>query len=287
MSKKRTVSALACAKLNLYLDITGTRPDGYHELETVMQSVSLADEVTVAFSGGTGITVSCDVSAVPADESNLAYKAAQRFIEETGERVKLHIDIKKRIPSGAGMGGGSADAAAVLAIMDKAFPDRVSRERLFELAAELGADVPFCLAGGTRICRGIGEKMSDTEPFSGCYLIIMPDFTCPTGEAYKKYDGSPVPARGRLEEFTAAAARGEFYTELYNVFEVLYADDRIEDIKRRLLDGGARAAMMTGSGAAVFGVFDAYDGALAAARLFSTGFVGVCRSVDSGVIINK
>ncbi len=285
MSDKRTISAFACAKLNLYLDIMGTLPDGYHELETVMQSIDLCDTVTVDISSGAGISVSCNKPEIPADERNLAYKAAQRFVDETGEQVQLHIDIKKSIPSGAGMGGGSADAAAVLAILDEAFPDRVSHKRLLQLAAELGADVPFCLEGGTKLCKGIGEIMSDTEPFIGCYLIIMPDFTCPTGAAYKKYDNAPIPKKGRLDDFICAAARGEFYTELYNVFEVLYADERIESIKSRLLDSGAKAAMMTGSGAAVFGVFDTADSALAAANKFPDGFVGVCSTSAKGILI--
>ena len=287
MSKKRTISAIAHAKLKLYLDITGRRSDGYHELETVMQSISLGDLVTVDLSGGTGITISCDKPDIPADECNLAYKAAQLFLDETGERVKLHIDIKKRIPSGAGMGGGSADAAAVLAILDKAYPEKVSRERLFELATELGADVPFCLAGGTKICKGIGEKMSDTEPFSGYYLVIMPDFTCPTGEAYKRYDNSPIAPKGRLDGFISAAAKGEFYTELYNVFEVLYADERIEGIKARLLESGAKAAMMTGSGAAVFGVFENIQSAVNAAADFPTSFVGTFCTSDDGIEFRK
>ncbi len=271
------ITAKAYAKLNLYLDITGMRSDGYHELESVMQLISLHDIVDIEINEGSGITISCDRPEIPSDERNIAYKAAQRYLEAAGLSRRVDICIKKNIPSGAGMGGGSADAAAVLRSLHEELGAPVSRERLFDIAAALGADVPFCLAGGTKICRGIGEIMEDMEPFYGCYLVIMPDFTCPTGAAYKKYDSSPVPVKGRLDSFIGAAARGSFHTELYNVFEVLYNDERIVSVKEMLMEAGAMAAMMTGSGAAVFGVFESPQAAQKAAERCS-GVVGIYHS---------
>ncbi len=276
--------AHANAKLNLYLDITGRREDGYHLLETVMQSIDLYDIVEIQISAGSGITVRCDADGIPSDERNIAYKAAKRYMEMADVNANVMIDIQKRIPSGAGMGGGSADAAAVLYVMEDHF-GVLGTERLMELAASLGADVPFCLAGGTKVCTGIGEIMRDTHPVKGCwFLVVMPDFTCPTGEAYARYDAAPLPARNALAEFEDALSGG-FADKMYNSFGELYADPRIEDIITRLKASGAEGALLTGSGAAVFGVFSDRAMAAAAAVGFPSFFTAVCRPEPVGVKI--
>lgn len=276
----------ACAKLNLYLDITGRRADGYHLLETVMQSVSLADEVTVVVSAGSGITLSCSREDIPTDSRNTAYRAAELFLEKADACGSVCIDIEKRIPSGAGMGGGSADAAAVLKALNEAFDQPLSEAELLGIAAQVGADVPFCLAGGTKLCRGIGEEMSDTVPAEGVFLVVKPEFGCPTGEAYRKYDESPLPVNGGLERFTAALP-GNYPPEMYNVFQRLYADQRIEDICARLNVLGARGAMLTGSGSAVFGVFDSETSAQRVSGEFPGCFTAVCGCVREGVSIEE
>lgn len=276
--------AHANAKLNLYLDITGRREDGYHLLETVMQSIDLYDIVEIQISAGSGITVRCDADGIPSDERNIAYKAAKRYMEMADVNANVMIDIQKRIPSGAGMGGGSADAAAVLYVMEDHF-GVLGTERLMELAASLGADVPFCLAGGTKVCTGIGEIMRDTHPVKGCwFLVVMPDFTCPTGEAYARYDAAPLPARNALAEFEDALSGG-FADKMYNSFGELYADPRIEDIITRLKASGAEGALLTGSGAAVFGTFSDRAAAEAAAVGFPSFFTAVCRPEPVGVKI--
>lgn len=276
--------ALANAKLNLYLDITGRREDGYHLLETVMQSIDLYDIVEIQISAGSGIAIRCDADGIPSDERNIAYKAAKRYMEMAGVKANVMVDIQKRIPSGAGMGGGSADAAAVLYVMEDHF-GVLGTERLMELAASLGADVPFCLAGGTKVCTGIGEIMRDTHPVKDCwFLVVMPDFTCPTGEAYARYDAAPLPARNALAEFEDALSGG-FADKMYNSFGELYADPRIEDIISRLKDSGAEGALLTGSGAAVFGVFSDRATAEAAAVGFPRFFTAVCRPEPVGVKI--
>jgi len=278
------VTVIANAKLNLYLDITGTRKDGYHLLETVMQSVSLSDIVDVDILSGSGIELSCDRADIPSDERNIAYKAAKAYLDAAEIDVKLRISIQKRIPSGAGMGGGSADAAAVLAALDRHF-GALSEKRLYEIALSVGADVPFCLAGGTRICEGIGEELSDCTPVSGCcFLVVMPDFTCPTGEAYKKYDSAPVAVRGELSQFTKSLSDIGFAKKLYNVFEELYCDERIEDIKKRLILAGAEGAALTGSGAAVFGVFSDEVRAAEAAKQLPMYFTAVCSPMKCGTL---
>lgn len=277
------MTVIANAKINLYLDIVGRREDGYHLLETVMQSVTLSDILKIDVSEGDGISLSCDAPHIPSDERNIAFKSARRYLEEAGVSAQVMIDIQKRIPSGAGMGGGSADAAAVLLAMERRFA-ALGMERLTELAAEIGADVPFCLWGGTRICTGIGEKMQQTTDVKdSCFLIVMPDFTCPTGEAYARYDKAPIPPKNGMEEFTASLP-DSFADKLYNSFEVLYADERINKIKDRLMASGAEGALLTGSGAAVFGVFGGREAAEAAAKCFPQYFTAVCEPIDKGVI---
>jgi len=262
----------AYAKLNLYLDIVGRRADGYHLLETVMQSISLCDEVTVNAEEGDGeISISCDRGDVPTDSRNTAYKAAELFMRETREKLCINIDIKKSIPSGAGMGGGSADAAAALRELNarRGFP--LSMDGLLKIAAEVGADVPFCLAGGTKLCRGIGEKLSPLPPVKKYFAVVKPDFSCPTAEAYRKYDSSPVIGRGGIGRFLEKLPN-DFAGEMYNVFQVLYADERIGALCRRLKECGAENAILTGSGSAVFGVFGSFDRAKDAAE----GLGGFC-----------
>ena len=282
-----TLTVTAAAKLNLYLDITGRRDDGYHLLETVMQSITLSDIVTLSLDEGNGITVTCDMPSIPCDEKNIAYKAAERYLKAAGIEKKVGIEIQKRIPSGAGMGGGSADAAAVLAGLDKMLGSPLDEERLYSIAAEIGADVPFCLVGGTKLCTGIGEVMSDTyEVKESFFLVVMPDFTCPTGAAYGRYDNSPVSPKNAVKEFELSVKNGSFASAMYNIFEVLYADKRIADIKNKLIAAGAEGAMLTGSGAAVFGVFTAEEAALKAAGCFPTYFTSVCRPTKKNIIFS-
>lgn len=272
----------AYAKLNLYLDITGRRADGYHLLETVMQSVSLADEVTVVVSAGSGITLSCSREDIPSDSRNTAYRAAELFLQRAGASGSVCIDIEKNIPSGAGMGGGSADAAAVLRGLNQIYGEPLSERQLLDIAVQVGADVPFCLIGGTKLCQGIGEEMSDFPAAKGVFVVVKPDFSCPTGEAYRKYDSSPIAPRGGLEKFRAAMPEN-YAPEMYNVFQRLYADERIENICSRLTELGARGAMLTGSGSAVFGVFDGAEAAHAAQAEFPGSVL--CSAVGEGVII--
>ena len=158
---KNSVTLTACGKLNLFLDIVGKRDDGYHLLEIVMQSVSVKDRLSFSLEKGTGVELRCDVPGIPTDGSNLIIKAVDRFCEKTGAKPdgRLIIDLKKNIPSMAGMGGGSADCAAALAAMNELSAAGLSMTELLDMAQTLGADVPFTLMGGTALCEGIGEMM--------------------------------------------------------------------------------------------------------------------------------
>lgn len=276
------LKACAYAKLNLYLDITGRREDGYHLLETVMQSVSFADVVTVVVCPGNGITLTCSREDIPTDRHNTAYRAAELFMQYSGTVGRVMLDIEKHIPSGAGLGGGSADAAAVLRGLNKLFGEPLSEQQLLDIAVQVGADVPFCLVGGTKLCSGIGEKMSELPAAKGIFVVVKPDFSCPTGEAYRKYDSEPVAPHGGLERFQAALP-DNYAPQMYNVFQKLYADERIESICRRFMELGALGAMLTGSGSAVFGVFDDAHTAAAAQKEFRGSVL--CSAVGEGVCI--
>lgn len=276
------ITLLANAKLNLYLDITGKREDGYHLLETVMQSVDLCDIITLKLQGN-GISITCSDPEIPCDEKNICYTAARLFGNAVGENINALIHIEKRIPHGAGMGGGSADAAAVLTGLNRLFKDALSKERLMKLAAGLGADVPFCIEGGLKLCRGIGDELHNAEPLpERVYLAVMPDFRCSTKEAYEQWDSEPVKPHGMAEEFTRSGEK--FPEKIYNTFAELYNDRRISAVTEKLRSLGAEGSGLTGSGAAVFGVFRDGKTAAQAARDFPNFFTAVCKPVKKGII---
>jgi 4-diphosphocytidyl-2-C-methyl-D-erythritol kinase len=238
----------AYAKLNLRLAITGKRPDGYHEIDTIMRSVSLADDVTVTITAGQGLTSTFG-------EQDICLKAARLFFQTIGagaaigESAAVAIRIDKRIPMQAGMGGGSADAAAVLRILNRHFGGRMSPAQLSAVALKVGADVPFCLVGGTKICRGIGEIMTEINLPEMHYVVVMPGFSTDTKAAYARWD-----ALGR--QGGADWAQNRLYC---NVFEELLGGAEREEvlqIKARLSSLGAAGVCMTGSGCAVFGAFE-------------------------------
>ena len=252
----------AYGKLNLSLDVTEKRPDGYHEMVMLMQTVSLCDELTLRFEGA-GVTARSNLRYVPNDERNLAVRAARRYLDAVGESERaLRIDLKKRIPVGAGMGGGSADAAAVLRALDRYYGARLGRERLIELAAEIGSDVAFCLVGGTMLATGRGEELRPLRALPACrFVIVKPSFAVSTPELFRKLDSTPLRIHPDTAGLLKALDEGklpELCRRMYNVFEDV--DDRrlstVREIKGKLLDGGALGAVMTGTGSAVFGIFD-------------------------------
>lgn len=275
------ITVMARAKLNLYLDIVGRRNDGYHILETVLQSVDLCDIVEVT-AAREGIAVSCSNPEIPQGDGNICHKAAKRFLERVDGNFGVDIHIEKRIPDGAGLGGGSADAAAVLYALNELNGLPMRPDELLKLAAEIGADVPFCLTGGLAVCRGIGEVIEPMSPLpERFYVIVKPNFRCPTQAAYKLWDSKPVPSKNALEAFCDAGSR---YPEmLYNVFEEIYGNPEISAIKAKLIETGALGALLTGSGSAVFGVYKTAQEAASAARAFPEMFTAVASPVNSGL----
>ena len=253
----------AYAKLNISLDVTERREDGYHDMLMVMQTVSLCDEVTVTFDGGDRVRARSNLRFIPNDERNLAVKAALCFLEETGHAGQgMLIEINKRIPVGAGMGGGSSDAAAVLRALNRLYGDPLDRGQLCRLSERIGSDVPFCVWGGTALASGRGEKLEVLPDMPDCrFIICKPEFSISTPELFRKLDEIKLrchPDTAGLVEAIRQGQLAQICRRMYNVFEDV--DDRrmrtVADIKSILLDHGALGAVMTGTGSAVFGVFE-------------------------------
>ena len=259
----KSISEKAYAKINISLDVTGRRADGYHEMLMVMQSVTLCDDISIQLCHNAKSSAECNLHFVPGDERNLAVRAANRFFERAGiENVGAHISIKKNIPVGAGMAGGSTDAAAVIRGLNRLTGAGLSGKELHELAAEIGSDVAFCISGGTQLASGRGEILSALPSLPDCSIVICkPEFSISTPELFRKLDSVKLRCPPDTAGICAALERGDLggiVRRMYNVFEDV-PDRRhaaISDIKSVVLDNGALGAVMTGTGSAVFGIFD-------------------------------
>ena len=254
----------AFAKINLTLDITGRREDGFHTLDSVMQSVSLFDRVTVTLNDTGAVSVSCSVLGLPTDERNTAFRAARLFLDATGLPFGADIFIEKNIPSQAGMGGGSADAAAVFKALNRLAAEKgetpLSTGELLYLAMRVGADVPFCFLNGTQRCGGIGEEMIPLAPLPECgILILKPEAGVSTPEAYRRCDEAEDTGRRYTPELVRALERRSLAgaaKALGNRFQDALRIPECENARIDLLENGALGAVMTGSGSAVFGIFE-------------------------------
>lgn len=281
----RETKEKAYAKLNISLDVTSCRDDGYHDMLMVMQTISLSDDITVRLNDSGKVTASSNLPFIPCDERNLAVKAALKYLEAVGVGSQgMHIEMYKRIPVGAGMAGGSSDAAAVLRALNRLYDNRLSRCELEELACHVGSDVAFCVAGGTALAKGRGEILNDLQPMPDCWFVVCkPEFSISTPELFKKLDSSPMRHHPDTSGILQALEDGELREiciRMYNVFEDV--DDRrmrtVSDIKSKLLDYGALGAIMTGTGSAVFGVFANEEQAKAANRDLKAAYKFCCVS---------
>ena len=255
----------AYAKLNLSLDVTGRREDGYHDMLMVMQTISVSDRIDLELTEEPGIQAECNFRYVPTDGRNLAVRAAQVYLQAVAENQHktkgVSIRLEKHIPVGAGMAGGSADAAAVLRGMNRLFGSPLNRKELEALAGQVGSDVAFCIAGGTQLAKGRGEQLEDLPPLPPCWIVVCkPGFSISTPELFRKLDEVSLrrhpDTAGMLAALREEDLRG-IGIRMYNVFEDV-PDRRMRqtgEIKSVLLDHGALGAMMTGTGSAVFGIF--------------------------------
>lgn len=276
----RTETLFCPAKINLFLEVGEKRADGYHDIDSVMQAVSLCDRVTVTLTKGSGeITLTCDCSALPTDNRNIAWRAAERYLKESGvSDLDVAIEIEKKIPLEAGLAGGSTDCAGVLRALQNMLGG-VSEEKLYEIAKGLGADVPFCLACGCCRAEGIGEKLTKCPPLSrDCILVIVKGGEgVSTKEAYAKIDEaagercSSAPILRALERPDYA----EVAALMFNRFEeaILPLRPAVAFAKEVMISEGAAGALMSGSGPSVFGIFFSWDDAERAySRLLEAGY---------------
>lgn len=258
----------AYAKINLTLAVGEKRPDGYHEVVSVMQRVSLCDTLT-AEQTREGITLTCSDPALPSGEENLAHRAASLFFRETGIAGGAALTLEKRIPSQAGLGGGSSDAASALLALRKLYAPALPDGALETMAAALGSDVPFFIRGGTQLATGRGEVLSPLPSLTdGWFVIVKPAESFSTPAMYRRLDELP-PEPPRPDGMPAALETGDVRTvaaALCNSFErAVPPDSAVWVIREALRAQGALAAMLSGSGSAVFGLFDREDAACAAA----------------------
>jgi len=261
------VTVKAYAKINLSLDIVGKREDDYHLLESVMQSVSLYDTVIVSTDHSEEITVSTSDDTIADDKTNIAYRCADAFFSHTGiSNPGIDIRIKKRIPTGAGMAGGSADGAAVIIALNELFSAQLTEEQLCAIGETVGADIPFCITGGTMMVRGIGNILSPLPDLDGCFFAIAkPADSVSTAGAYTAVDNYPGELRHPLTDDICGDICAQdiqsLSSRLCNVFEQALALPGSLSIRDIMLENDALGACMTGSGSAVFGIFTDEDDA--------------------------
>lgn len=268
---------LAPAKINLALDILGPRPDGYHEMRMVMQTVSLCDRVALEASEE-GFALRTDGDFLPEGERTLEQRAAEAFFRELGRPCPpLAVRLEKRTPAYAGLGGGSADVAALLRLLRQRYAPEMPPETLERIGLAVGSDMPFCIRGGTALAEGRGEILSDLPPLPPCWIVICkPDFGLPTGEMFARARGRIFQSRPDIDGMVRALGKGDLEgvaKRLYNVFEeVLPPETReeIQGLKTAMRCCGALNAAMSGSGPAVFGIFLEEEAAAAAAESLRT-----------------
>ena len=286
------VTVIAPAKINLSLDILGVDERGYHLLDMIMQTVSLFERVTVS-KKEKDITLSSNARYIPTDSKNVAVKAAMLFFEYTGIQGGVHIHIKKTVPIKAGMAGGSADAAGVIVGLDKIYETNLTRQQMCEIGAKAGSDVPFMIMGGTKRVQGVGEIIKPCPPMPRCHLVIcMPDKGVSTPAAFANYDTLGEKTLVETDKLVAAMVENDIYgvaKYMANDLEKAAASEYTQPIKEELIQQGAIGSVMTGSGAAVFGVFDDEDKAKAAVEYFRgrVRSVFIAKPVGFGATIAK
>lgn len=254
----------AYAKLNLTLDVLGRRPDGYHNLSMLMQSVALADVLTLEENETGELRVCTNLHFLPNNEKNLAAQAALRYWEALGRRPSgLEIEIVKRIPVCAGMAGGSSDAAAVLRALNRLAGEPMSLDELARVGEQVGSDVPYCVLGGTALAEGRGERLTVLPPLPECWVVLCkPEFSISTPALFARIDSVRLRCRPDTQGAIAALEAGDLVgvaRRMYNVFEDALPDrqrSRVADMKNILIQCGALGASMSGTGPTAFGLFD-------------------------------
>lgn len=254
------ISIKTFAKINLTLDVKGKREDGYHNIDSIFEEISLYDTVTVSRNESGKITVSCNVPEIPCDERNIVYKAASIFFKISEiQNPGIHIHIEKNIPSQAGMGGGSTNAAGVIKILNQIFNTKYTDEQLMKISLPAGADTPFFIKGGIAHITGIGEIIETVNPLSEHIIVVAKgDAGISTPQAYREIDNLTSAPHQNTEKIITAVKNDDIETlmsESLNTFEFTSLPEDIKNIKEIMIKHNTLKALMTGSGAAVFGIF--------------------------------
>lgn len=270
------ISQRGYAKLNLSLDVLSRRSDGYHDMRMIMQTVSLYDELDISLRQDGEITVRSNLRYLPCDERNIAFKTARAFFVALGKsNLGADIIIKKHIPVCAGTGGGSADGAAVLRGLNTLCGKPFTFSKLEEIGLGCGSDIPFCVQGGTALAEGRGEKLSDIGDMPPCHIVLCkPRVSISTPKLFARLDACTVkyhPDTAGIIRSIGEGDLGAMCTRMYNVFEDVLPKScsEVKALKGLLLEHGALGAIMTGTGSAVFGVFDSAQRAENARRVLS------------------
>lgn len=262
----KTLYEGAYAKINLTLDVLDKRSDNYHNLKSIMQTISIRDDIRIDIDTGKPWEMTCSNPAIPCDERNLAWKAARVYLDAVGKDPDgIRIHIEKRIPVEAGLGGGSADAGAVLRALNRHYGEPLSIYALAELGNQIGSDVPFCTLCGTALVEGRGERITKLPDMPDCtFVICKPDFSSSTPALYKKIDESVIGKRPDHSAMHSALLAGDLEAvaqNLYNVFDPLVTEEHLElnYIKSIFNAYGSIGQQMTGSGSAVFGIVTEFE----------------------------
>ena len=278
----------AFAKLNLTLDVLGKREDGYHNLKSVMQTVSVRDDIEIDVGTGKPWVLKCDKPGIPTDERNLAWKAAKLYLDTVGKDPGgLEIRITKRIPSQAGMGGGSVDAAAVLRALNDHYGNPLSILALAELGAQVGSDVPFCVVCGTAMVEGRGERLRRLPDMPDCVIVVCkPEFSVSTPELYRKLDTVAIAKHPDNQAMESALLAGDLEMvakNIFNVFDPVVTEEHPElnYIKSVFHQYGAAAYQMTGSGSAVFAIVSEFEIAAVLCNMLKPNYpdIFICKPV--------
>ena len=272
----------AYAKVNLTLDVLDKREDGYHDLKSVMQTLSIRDDIEIDVGTGKPWKLLCSKEGIPTDERNLAWKAAKVYCDALNKDPNgLEIRITKRIPVEAGLGGGSADAAAVLRALNDYYGNPLSILALAELGAQVGSDVPFCVVGGTAMVEGKGEKLRKLPDMPDCiFVVCKPDFSVSTPALYKKIDEVTIPKRPDHQAMESALLAGDLEKvahNLYNVFDPVVTEEHLElnYIKSLFHQYGAVGYQMTGSGSAVYAIVSEFEVAAVICNMLQSNYPNV------------
>ncbi|MBQ2696820.1 MAG: 4-(cytidine 5'-diphospho)-2-C-methyl-D-erythritol kinase [Clostridia bacterium] len=279
----KEMTMLAKAKINLSLNVLDKRQDGYHNIESLMQTVDFGDEVTIRWNKEPGITLTTNVPGLPVHEENIAYRSAKLMQETFQLSGGFDICLNKKIPVAAGLAGGSTNAAAVMHLINRLCGLHLSFEQLAELGVTLGADVPFCLYGKPALCEGIGEIITPVTGLSDCYIVLVnPGVKVSTKVIYEALDGENPPKGGNTRRLIENLSQGNFtaaMVDMKNVMETVAIDHcpAIASLLHKLKTAGANHAMMSGSGATCFGIFTKKPEALEMENLFGEDLVAITK----------